>query len=242
MRRCPLGCQQPLVGGAAATTAAGCARSQGTARGRTRRGATRRPGPLQRRDVSEPCACRTLSPCFYDSGTSRAGVDLMLACCGRRATAFHDACRAAARRFMRAWIHECLRHGAAKQRRGPACADVCRRPDNQAVTSATDPIALSAKRVRRLDILVQLRKVYRNLIRAEGLLTLPTPVYRPAGAVRGPGRNSASHELRRGAVVSSRPGVDVRSLAAARSVFRELVMINRRCCKVTMLPRADEDP
>ena len=57
-----------------------------------------------------------------------------------------------------------------------------RRPDNQAVTSATDPIALSAKRVRRLDILVQLRKVYRNLIRAEGLLTLPSPVYQPAGA------------------------------------------------------------
>ena len=60
----------------------------------------------------------------------------------------------------------------------------CRRPDSQAVTSATDPIALSAKRVRRLDILVQLRKVYRNLIRAEGLLSLPSPVYQPAGAVR----------------------------------------------------------
>jgi len=84
---------------------------------------------------------------------------------------------------------------------------VCRRPDNQAVTSATDPIALSAKRVRRLDILVQLRKVYRNLIRAEGLLTLPTPVYQPAGAVRAPGRISGSHELRgRSSVLTSRRG------------------------------------
>ena len=66
-----------------------------------------------------------------------------------------------------------------------------RRPENQAV-SATDPIALSAKRVRRLDILVQLRKVYRNLIRAEGLLGLPSPVYQPAGAAFGASSAAAS--------------------------------------------------
>jgi hypothetical protein len=58
----------------------------------------------------------------------------------------------------------------------------CCRPENQAA-AATDAIALSAKRVRRLDILVQLRKLYRNLIRAEGLLALQSPVYRPAGMV-----------------------------------------------------------
>jgi hypothetical protein len=58
----------------------------------------------------------------------------------------------------------------------------CCRPENQAA-AATDAIALSAKRVRRLDILVQLRKLYRNHIRAEGLLALQSPVYRPAGMV-----------------------------------------------------------
>ncbi len=62
MRRCPIDRRQPHVGGAEATAAAGRARVQVAARGRTRRGATRRPGSLQRRDVSEPHACRTLSP------------------------------------------------------------------------------------------------------------------------------------------------------------------------------------
>ncbi len=87
MRRCPLDRWQPLVGGAEATAAAGRARIQVAARGRTRRGATRRPGSLQRRNVSEPCACRTLSPYCYGRGASRAGADLLLAYCGRRVTA-----------------------------------------------------------------------------------------------------------------------------------------------------------
>ena len=46
-------------------------------------------------------------------------------------------------------------------------------PDSAAV--------LSARRVRRLEILVQLRKLYRNLIRANGLLREPSPVYNAEG-------------------------------------------------------------
>ncbi len=89
------------------------------------------------------------------------------------------------------------------------------------MTSATDPIALSAKRVRRLDILVQLRKVYRNLIRAEGLLTLPTPVYQPAGVRSAAPAASQLHMNFGAAAVSSRPGVDVCSLCC-RSLCRSV--------------------
>lgn len=38
---------------------------------------------------------------------------------------------------------------------------------------------LSAERVQRLETLVELKKLYRNLIRAEALLALPSPVYTP---------------------------------------------------------------
>lgn len=36
---------------------------------------------------------------------------------------------------------------------------------------------LSAQRVQRLETLVELKKLYRNIIRAEALLALPSPVY-----------------------------------------------------------------
>lgn len=38
---------------------------------------------------------------------------------------------------------------------------------------------VSAERVQRLETLVELKKLYRNLIRAEALLALPSPVYTP---------------------------------------------------------------
>jgi hypothetical protein len=42
---------------------------------------------------------------------------------------------------------------------------------------------LSAERVQRLETLVELKKLYRNIIRAEALLALPSPVYTaPEGA------------------------------------------------------------
>lgn len=43
---------------------------------------------------------------------------------------------------------------------------------------------LSAERVQRLETLVELKKLYRNLIRAEALLALPSPVYTPPEGVR----------------------------------------------------------
>lgn len=47
---------------------------------------------------------------------------------------------------------------------------------------------LSAERVQRLETLVELKKLYRNIIRAEALLALPSPVYTApegeAGAAR----------------------------------------------------------
>ena len=46
---------------------------------------------------------------------------------------------------------------------------------DDAVTA--DPVATSCDRVEHLKILVQLRKLYRNLLRAERLLGTPSPVH-----------------------------------------------------------------
>ena len=42
---------------------------------------------------------------------------------------------------------------------------------------APDPVKTSAERVERLKVLVQLRKLYRNLLRAERLLSTSSPVH-----------------------------------------------------------------
>ena len=42
---------------------------------------------------------------------------------------------------------------------------------------AHDAVEASMRRVWRLQVLVQLRKLYRNLLRAEQLLAQPAPVY-----------------------------------------------------------------
>lgn len=48
----------------------------------------------------------------------------------------------------------------------------------QAESAVTaDPVSTSAERVKHLKILVQLRKLYRNLLRAERLLATPSPVH-----------------------------------------------------------------
>ena len=38
-------------------------------------------------------------------------------------------------------------------------------------------MAKSQARIRRLEVLAALRKLYRNLLRAEGLLAQPEPIY-----------------------------------------------------------------
>ena len=41
---------------------------------------------------------------------------------------------------------------------------------------------ISAERVERLETLIRLRKLYRNLLRADRLLAQPSPVYQSLGA------------------------------------------------------------
>jgi hypothetical protein len=48
--------------------------------------------------------------------------------------------------------------------------------------AAGDPVAAlvaGSQRAQRLEVLVQLRKLYRNLLRASALLESPSPVYQP---------------------------------------------------------------
>ena len=45
---------------------------------------------------------------------------------------------------------------------------------------------ISAARVERLETLIRLRKLYRNLLRADRLLAQPSPVYQRSGATLGP--------------------------------------------------------
>ena len=45
---------------------------------------------------------------------------------------------------------------------------------------------ISAERVERLETLIRLRKLYRNLLRADRLLAQPSPVYQTLGALPGP--------------------------------------------------------
>ena len=46
-------------------------------------------------------------------------------------------------------------------------------------------VQASEQRVRRLQILIALRKLYRNILRAQGLLSQPTPIY--SSESHGPG-------------------------------------------------------
>ena len=55
------------------------------------------------------------------------------------------------------------------------CA-ICRNGPSEAPV-APDPVNTSAERVKRLKVLVQLRKLYRNLLRAERLLATSSPVH-----------------------------------------------------------------
>ena len=48
------------------------------------------------------------------------------------------------------------------------------RQGGQKVSAATQA---SQERCRRLEILIALRKMYRNVLRAQGLLAQPTPIY-----------------------------------------------------------------
>lgn len=46
---------------------------------------------------------------------------------------------------------------------------------------------ISAERLQRLEALVELKRLYRNVIRAEALLALPSPVYTPPEGMLGCG-------------------------------------------------------
>ena len=52
------------------------------------------------------------------------------------------------------------------------------------VVATSDPVTKSAERVKRLKILVQLRKLYRNLLRAERLLATTSPVHQQPSEVK----------------------------------------------------------
>lgn len=54
--------------------------------------------------------------------------------------------------------------------------DLCRAAQAESVATA-DPVSMSAERVKRLKTLVQLRKLFRNLLRAERLLATTSPVH-----------------------------------------------------------------
>lgn len=60
----------------------------------------------------------------------------------------------------------------------PCCA-FCRTSSgaHQYGDGAHDAVEASMRRVWRLQVLVQLRKLYRNLLRAEQLLAQPAPLY-----------------------------------------------------------------
>ena len=45
-------------------------------------------------------------------------------------------------------------------------------------------VAKSAKRIRRLEILISLRKMYRNMLRAQGLLAQPSPVFQSTAPLK----------------------------------------------------------
>ena len=75
------------------------------------------------------------------------------------------------------------RHGLAMCRSGPPEAP-----------AAADPVTTSAERVKRLKILVQLRKLYRNLLRAERLLATSSPVYQKPEETK-PSKGNCKHFL-----------------------------------------------
>ncbi|KAK9908964.1 hypothetical protein WJX75_005261 [Coccomyxa subellipsoidea] len=63
--------------------------------------------------------------------------------------------------------------------RGGACQWVASSRAQTSVTDEEEADASVALRVQRLEILIRLRKLYRNLLRADGLLMQPSPVYQP---------------------------------------------------------------
>lgn len=52
-----------------------------------------------------------------------------------------------------------------------------RAPASTEAATEADAAALSGDRVRRLGLLIRLRKLYRNLLRADGLLAQGSPIY-----------------------------------------------------------------
>ena len=103
----------------------------------------------------------------------------------------------------------CFRVSAppADSGRGGLLGAVARAPAAPDAALEAGGAAASADRVRRLGLLIRLRKLYRNLLRAEGLLAQAAPVYRPPPPL--PGASPARLPMR----ACPRP---VRSPAPAR--------------------------
>ncbi|CAL8462025.1 g1556 [Coccomyxa elongata] len=78
--------------------------------------------------------------------------------------------------------------------RGVTCRGAASSRAGAAVLDEEEEAPATAPRVQRLEVLIRLRKLYRNLLRADGLLAQPSPVYqayvRPVGK-----REGAEEEL-----------------------------------------------
>ena len=106
----------------------------------------------------------------------------------------HAGSKAAKRLMQRVLLGKhglaCLRHDVAMLRgkRPSAVLTLCGReaPPSPGVVEATSAITSHAlARQHRLNTLIKLRKLYRNLLRADGLLAQASPVYCPRTATNG---------------------------------------------------------
>ncbi|KAL3132082.1 hypothetical protein ABBQ32_008692 [Trebouxia sp. C0010 RCD-2024] len=90
----------------------------------------------------------------------------------------------AGQHFRRREVHLCS--SASSRSRGHKIQGIAASKRNGHAESPLthDPVAKSAERVKRLKILVQLRKLYRNLLRAERLLATSSPVHQKPADVK----------------------------------------------------------
>ena len=76
---------------------------------------------------------------------------------------------------------------------GPAAALIGDYDSSQNGAGMDASMAKSQSRIRRLEVLAALRKLYRNLLRAEGLLAQPEPIYQhQTGGLCGQGRKGVA--------------------------------------------------
>lgn len=96
-----------------------------------------------------------------------------------------------------------------------------RSPLPQGSTSTEDPLVAATERHARLQMLIQLRKLYRNLLRAEPLLEYPSPVYQPQYNLAKEVREAASSEAADETEGSTE--LDAAALAAAEDAEQQRI-------------------